>query len=135
MRGVLADVNIEGRIDYLMALVRSAPWKDLWDELGLSYETFADVGLSPHASDAQIWQYCQDAGYVLITSNRNRDRPDSLEATIRERNAGDSLPVLTIANAERLRTDHSYAKRIAESLVDVLIRIETVRGTGRFYLP
>ncbi|HJT35736.1 MAG TPA: hypothetical protein VJ783_27150 [Pirellulales bacterium] len=135
MTGVLADVNIEGHVDYLMALVRAAPWKDLWDELDLVYATFGEVGLSAQATDAEIWQRCQDLGYVLITSNRNRDRPDSLEATIRERNAEDSLPVLTIANAERLRASHSYAQRVAESLVDVLIRIETVRGAGRLYLP
>lgn len=43
--------------------------------------------------------------------------------------------VFTIANTERLRSSREYAQSIAESLMDALIRIETLRGTGRLYLP
>lgn|SRR5487761_1087352 len=135
LTGVLADVNIEGHVDYLMALVRAAPWVDLWQELELAYATFADVGLHHQSPDAEIWQVCQDMGYVLITSNRNHDDADSLEATIRARNTERSLPVFTIANTERLRYNRDYAQSVAEGLVDALIRIETLRGTGRLYLP
>lgn len=135
VKGVLADVNIEAHVDYLMALVRSAPWIDLWQELGLAYVTFADVGLEREAPDAEIWQRCQDTGHVLVTSNRNRDRPDSLEATIRARNTESSLPVLTIANTDRLRRDREYAHRIAVNLLGTLIDIEAARGAGRLYLP
>ena len=131
--GVLADVNIEGHVDYLMALVRAAPWLDLWQELELAYATFADIGLDRSAPDDDIWQRCQDGGYVFVTNNRNRDRPDSLEATIRTRNTERSL--LTIANTERLRHSRDYAQSVAESLMDALIRIETLRGAGRLYLP
>ena len=60
---------------------------------------------------------------------------DSLEATIRARNTERSLPVLTIADTERLRHNRDYAQSIAEGLVDALIRIETLRGAGRLYLP
>lgn len=62
--GILADVNIEGHVDYMMALVRAAPWLDLWQELGLIYATFADVGLDRGAPDDDIWQRCQDGGRV-----------------------------------------------------------------------
>jgi hypothetical protein len=135
VKGVLADVNIEGHVDYLMALVRAAPWADLWQELALHYSTFDDLGLGHGAPDVVIWQRCQDEGYVLITNNRNDDCPDSLEATIRARNTERSLPVLTITDTERLRHSHNYAQRIAESLIDALLRIDTLLGSGRLYLP
>lgn len=133
--GVLADVNIEGHADYLMSLVRSAPWVDLWAELELSYTKFEDVGLSREASDAEIWQFCQQNGLVLLTNNRNDEGPDSLQAAIRARNTESSLPVLTIGDIERLRRSPHYAQSVAESFIDTLLRIETLRGTGRLYLP
>jgi hypothetical protein len=55
VQGVLADVNIEAHVNYLMALVQAVPWLDLWQELGLVYARFADVGLKRDAPDADIW--------------------------------------------------------------------------------
>lgn len=133
--GVLADVNIQGHVDYLMSIVRSAAWGDLWQELALTYSAFDDVGLAPDAADDEIWQCCQDGGYVLITNNRNRDRNTSLESVIRARNTERSLPVFTIADTERLRHSREYGQRVAEALIDTLMRIETLLGTGRLYLP
>lgn len=133
--GILADVNIEGHANYLMSLVRSAPWVDLWAELELTYYTFDDVQLDREASDAEIWQYCQRHGLVLLTNNRNGEGPDSLEAAIRSRNTESSIPVLTVGDIERLRRSRDYAQSVAESLIDTLLRIGTLRGTGRLYLP
>lgn len=133
--GILADVNIEGHANYLMSLVRSAPWADLWTELELTYCTFDDVQLDREATDTEIWQYCQRHGLVLLTNNRNDEGPDSLEAAIRARNAQSSVPVLTVGDIERLRRSRDYAQSVAESLIDTLLRIETLLGTGRLYLP
>lgn len=72
---------------------------------------------------------------MLITSNRNRASADSLEATIRSRGTEDSLPVLTLADPERLRSDRQYAGRVVVSLIQTLLDLESVRGTGRLYLP
>jgi len=69
-----------------------------------------------------------------VTNNRNEDDAESLQATISARNTLDSLPVLTIADTERLRSSRDYAERVAESLLDVLLRIDELRGTGRLYL-
>ncbi|HQU42347.1 MAG TPA: DUF5615 family PIN-like protein [Pirellulales bacterium] len=135
VRAVLADVNIEGHVDFVMALVQAAPWSEFWQALGLGYLRFSEVGLDPGASDADIWQLCQNAGYVLVTNNRNEDDADSLQATIRVRNTEQSLPVLTIGDTERLRNNRDYAQRVAEGLVDALLRIEELRGTARLYLP
>lgn len=133
--GVLADVNIQGHVDFLMKLIRSDEWIEFWQFLNLTYVTFGDVGLRHDSRDADIWQHCQDQGYVLITSNRNREGADSLEATIRSRRTAESLPVLTLADTERLRHDRLYAGRVAVALLQTLLDLDAVRGAGRLYLP
>ncbi len=122
-------------MDHLILLMQSEPWKVFWDHLHLDYFHFADVGLALDSPDAVVWQTCQERELILLTDNRNLDGADSLEATIRARNAPDSLPVFTIANVQRLGQSHVYALQVVESLVDALLRIDTLRGTGRLYLP
>ena len=99
MRGILADINVVGQRDALLSIWTSDTWRDFWDGPGLSVETFRTLGLSDTASDALIWRTCQREGLVLITGNRNDDGPDSLEATIRNENQPESLPVITIGDA------------------------------------
>ena len=135
LKGVLADVNIEGQVDHLLAIVQAAPWDGLWRDLGLAYAKFGDVGLDRRAPDAEIWQLCQDEEWLLITDNRNRDSADSLEATIRAHNTIHSLPVLTVANVQRLRQSRDYAEEIVISLFGILLDLENLRGAGRLYLP
>jgi hypothetical protein len=135
VKGILADINIQGHVEYLSALMKGEPWKEFWDDLGLEHATFDDLNLPHDATDAEIWEICQDREYVLITRNRNEDGPDSLEATIQAQNTAESLPVLTIADTERLLHSSEYAHRVVESLLDVLMRIDGLRGTGRLYLP
>ncbi|HJT35770.1 MAG TPA: hypothetical protein VJ783_27320, partial [Pirellulales bacterium] len=91
-------------------------------------------GLDRRAADVEIWQQCQDDGWLLITDNRNENDENSLEATLRTRGTGDSLPVLTISNSQRLRQNREYAERVVESLFGILIDVENLRGTGRLYL-
>ena len=71
----------------------------------------------------------------MITGNRNDDGPDSLEATIRNENQPDSLPVITIADTDRVLQDRPYAHTVAERLLEKLIAIDDFRGTGRIYFP
>jgi hypothetical protein len=135
VKGILADINIGGHVDYLVSLMQLGTWNSIWSELNLQYARFGDVGLAPDAKDSAIWQFCQADGYVLITGNRNEDDIDSLQATIRARNTAQSLPVLTVSDPERLRKDREYADRLIESLLDALLDIESLRGTGRLYIP
>lgn len=86
-------------------------------------------------SDAVLWDVCQREQLVLITANRNADAPDSLEATLRARNAAESLPVLTLANPQRMVRSRAYAERVAARMLDYLMNIDGVRGAGRLYLP
>jgi hypothetical protein len=135
MRGIVADANIEGQVARLVGYIRATGWAEFWDHLGLVLETFANVGLTDGAPDAEVWRTCQRERLVLITANRNDDGPDSLESTIRTENTPDSLPVLTIGNAMALRRSADYAERVVARLIEYLIDIDRHRGAGRLYLP
>jgi hypothetical protein len=58
-----------------------------------------------------------------------------LELVIRTENKADSLPVVTLANSERILNDRPYAEKTAEKLLDYLTRIGDFRGAGRIYVP
>jgi len=131
----LADAHIIGHFRALMAACNGPEWGEFWRELGLPVLYFDDVGLRPNASDAEVWRLSQSRGLVLVTANRNEAEPDSLEATIRAHGSTTSLPVLTLANPERVLHDRGYAERVAGRLIESLIEIERLRGTGRLYLP
>jgi hypothetical protein len=135
VKGILADANAVGYVEYLVRIMQAESWLEFWQGLGLSLRRFADVGLSTASSDRDIWLKCQSEQLILITDNRNEDSPDSLQATIRQLCAPDSLPVFTIANLDRFRRDRTYAERVVASFYDYLLRIDQVLGTGRLYLP
>jgi hypothetical protein len=135
VKGILADINVLGPVEDLVQRMQAQPWTEFWQSLGLVLVRFEDIGLAVEASDLEIWRRCQEEQLVLITDNRNGYSPDSLEATIRLHNTADSLPVFTIAALRRFRKDRSYANRVLESLFEYLLRIDSVRGTGRLYLP
>lgn len=135
MKGILADANIIGPIDALVHQMQTGEWFDLWAGLELVFRHFDDVGLSPDASDLEIWQICQAEQLILITDNRNKKSADSLEATIRLHNQPDSLPVFTISDMTKFGANRIYAEKVLEHLYDYLLRIDEVRGTGRLYLP
>jgi hypothetical protein len=135
VKGILADVNAVGHIEALVRRMQAEPWAEFWAALGLALVRFEDVGLSPSATDADIWRKCQAEELVLVTDNRNRDSSDSLEATLRQYNRPDCLPVFTIGNLDKFRTSARYVEKVVESLYEYLFRIDEVRGTGRLYLP
>ena len=86
MRGILADINVGKQRRAILAIWATDTWRDLWNALALSVASFPSLGLSYDASDALIWETCQREGLVLITGNRNKRGPDSLEAVIQHEN-------------------------------------------------
>ena len=90
--------------------------------------------LSRESPDVLIWRTCQREQLILIAENRNADAPDSLELVIRAENQPESLPVVTLADPRRITRDRLYAQAVAERLLDYLMRIDEVRGTGRIYV-
>jgi hypothetical protein len=132
---LLADVNVQGHVARLIALMQGPYWRELWDHLQIRSVAFQDIGISPDDTDAHVWEACQQQQLYLLTNNRNDDGPDSLEATIRARSSPENIPVFTFADADSILHDRDYAERVIESLYDYLLRIDSVRGTGRLFLP
>jgi hypothetical protein len=135
VKGIVADANIQGQVEHLARRMQAEPWTDFWQALGLALLRFEDIGLSPSATDLEIWNVCPAEQVVLITDNRNLESEDSLEAVIRRNNTPGSLPVFTIADMSEFRMSGLYVDRVAEALLDYLLRIDDVRGAGRLYLP
>jgi hypothetical protein len=135
VKGLVADANIQGQVEYLVPAMEAEEWADFWQVLGLRLDRFEDVGLTTAATDLEVWNVCQTQELILITDNRNLDSEDSLEATIRRHNTPGSLPVFTIADLYEFRTNNSYVQQVVEALYDYLLRIDDIRGTGRLYLP
>jgi hypothetical protein len=135
VKGILSDLDVRGQLNKLVHFLRDGEWQPLWDALHLQVFSFADHRLSDRESDARVWQVCQAEQIILVTGNRNRDGPDSLEATIREKNTDECLPVLTLVDPKRVMNSHSYAERVALRMLEYLLDMENLRGTGRLFLP
>jgi len=134
---ILADNDVGGAVAALRRILESEEWAEFSATLALrfvEFVEFVDVGLTRDASDRVVWQTCQEVGAVLVTGNR-ASGDDSLEQTIRDHAEADSLPVVTIGDPQRLVRDRAYASECAMRLLDLLERIETLRGTGRLFIP
>jgi hypothetical protein len=59
VKGLLADVNIQGHVDSVVVVMQTEPWKLFWDHLQLHYYHFVDVGLALDTLDSIVWQTCQ----------------------------------------------------------------------------
>ena len=135
MVGILADINVQGHLNFLLHVWESKDWREIWESLSLSIHTFEDFGLNKNTSDKALWEECQNRKIALITANRNDDGPDSLEATIRNQNNPNSLPVFTLGDADRVFEDKGYAARTAIQLLQYFLDIDSVLGTGRLFVP
>lgn len=135
MIALLVDANLDGHGELLHARLRTDTWREFADALQIQVLHFEDIGLDRTAPDDVVWRLCQVRGLYLLTANRNRESPDSLEAILRREGMPDSLPVLTFADAERLYRSTAYLDRVIEKLLDYLLNRENLRGTGRLYLP
>lgn len=135
MRGLLSDHNIHGQVAVLATILESPAWRELWSALQLTVLTFSHLGLDRESSDRTIWEICQQQQVILLTANRNNDGPDSLEATIQALHQPDSLPVFTLADANRIMRSRDYAEQTAVRLLEYLLNIDLVRGSGRLFLP
>ena len=135
MLRIMSDNDVRGHVARMMDICQSTYWAELWRDLDCVLCTFEDFQLRADANDATIWQTCQDNETLLITGNRNADDPESLESTIRQWNTADCLPVLTLADPDRIGRDGQYAQLVVERLFEILMDLDALRGTGRLYLP
>ena len=54
MQGILADINAEGILSVLVRIWLSDASRDTWQDLRLSIQDFASLGLPPDSSDKVI---------------------------------------------------------------------------------
>ena len=137
MRGLLADVNVQGHVQYLSRVLES---RGLWAvllELKLHLVTFSDLQLPHDIDDRLLWNYCQQEGWVLFTENRNYDGPDSLQATLDDSWRSGNLPVLTLSNKTRFEHEPEYANRVADDVAELLFGIMELNycDQPRIYVP
>lgn len=129
---LLADHDTHGQAEWLFSGLIQMGWTELLD---LQLTTFAEQGLSENLSDAAIWQHCQNHQLILLTANRSMHESESLEATLREANMPDALPVITLADPQRVRSDVSYRRRCVLRLAEILFDLDIYRGSQRLFIP
>jgi hypothetical protein len=132
---LLIDANIEGQGARIWVRMQAPEWREFAVALNLTFRTFREVGLDHASRDDVVWRFCQAQGYYLLTSNRNDESDDSLEATLRREGMPTSLPVFTIARPDRVVESAAFLDRVVEKLFDHLLDADTIRGAGRLYLP
>jgi hypothetical protein len=137
MPGLLADVNVQGHLAYLVRLIEHLGLSEIMSDLGLSFVTFPDLGLDRGIDDRTLWTYCQGNDWVLFTDNRNRESDDSLQATLDDSWRVGHLPVVTLANKPKFENNAAYARQVAEDLTELLFTVfhEGVRDQPRVFLP
>lgn len=134
--GILLDVNIGHKFARLVRReYHGEQWQKVWRGLALPVLTLSALGLRDDTPDDLVWETCQQQGLVLLTCNRNRDGEHSLEAAIRLHNRPDSFPVFTVSDPSRFGADHAYDARLARDLIEYLVGIDQLRGTGRLFVP
>ena len=131
---ILTDNDVIGAVKVLRRILASPVWGDMTATLELQFMELQDVALPANAPDVAVWQRSQEVGALLITGNRASGE-GSLDRTIAEQAGPASLPVLTVGDPRRVIRDPVYARECALSLLDFVERIETLRGTGRLFIP
>jgi hypothetical protein len=128
---VLIDHNIEGQATRLWETILAEGWLN-W--VTIRFITFEEVKLPIESSDRVVWRFAQKNKMIILTANRKMKGEDSLEETIRDENTIDSLPVITIANVDKMR-ERGYRERCTARLIDLVIDPENLKGVGRIYIP
>ncbi|MBD2093244.1 ACP S-malonyltransferase [Microcoleus sp. FACHB-1515] len=128
----LIDHNLKGHALIFFGAIASQGWLDV---VPIRFVTFLEMELSIDSDDRTVWQLAQENQMVLLTANRSMKGKDSLEQVMREENTSASLPVVTISNADRLLNDSEYRNRCIESLIEIVLDIDSYRGARQIFIP
>ena len=122
------DRNLGGHAEILLGNIASQGWLNL---LPIRFVTFKQMNLS-----IELFGELRSANQmILLTANRSMKGEDSLEQVIREENTVDSLPVITIGDADRFLADRVYRNRCVDRILEILLDIETWMGVDRLFVP
>jgi hypothetical protein len=137
MRGLLADVNVQGHLPYLRQLMANLGLWPVLAALNLELATFRDLELPQGLDDRTLWNHCQEHEWTLFTENRNHDGPDSLQATLMDSWRTGHIPVLTLANKSKFDHSRAYAEQVAIDVAELLFGIEhgEYRDQPRIFVP
>jgi len=127
----LIDHNLKGHALVFFGAIATQGWLDI---VPMQFVTFAEMDLSINSDDRTVWRLAQENQMILLTANRSMEGKDSLEQVLREENTSESLPVITVSNADRLLNDSEYRGRCVESLVEIVLDIDTYRGARRIFI-
>jgi hypothetical protein len=128
----LIDHNLKGHALVFFGAIASEGWLDI---VPIRFVSFAEMDLLIDSDDRLVWRIAQKNQMILLTANRSMKGKDSLEQVMREENTSESLPVITVSNADRLLNDSEYRGRCVESLVEIVLDIDTYRGARRIFIP
>lgn len=128
---ILLDSDLQGYGDFIEVGWRETGWDQL---LHIEFKRLRDFGLPANLPDQEVWRFVQQQGYLLMTSNRNREDDTSLQATIERENTPESLPIMTIPDKESLLLA-AYRQRVAYGLADILLYPTDYLGAGRVFVP
>jgi hypothetical protein len=128
----LIDHNLKGHALVFFGAIASQGWLDI---VSIQFVTFDEMNLPINSDDRVVWQLAQKNQMILLTANRSMKGKDSLEQVMREENTSASLPVITVSNADRLLNDSEYRGRCVESLIEIVLDIDTYLGARRIFIP
>jgi hypothetical protein len=128
----LIDHNLKGHALIFLGAIASQGWLDI---VSIRFVLFTEMDLAIDSDDRVVWRLAQENQMILLTANRSMKGKDSLEQVMREENTSKSLPVVTISNADRLLNDSEYRGRCVESLVEIVLDIDSYRGARRIFIP
>jgi hypothetical protein len=128
----LIDHNFKGHARILLGSIASQGWLDF---VQIRFVMFEEVGLSINSIDRVVWRVAQENQMILLTANRSMKDKDSLEQVMREENTQNSLPVVTVGNADRVLNDSSYRERCVDRIVEIAIYKVNYMGARRVFIP
>lgn len=128
----MIDHNLKGHALVFLGAIASQGWLDI---VPIQFVTFGEMNLSIDSDDRVVWRFAQENQMILLTANRSMRGKDSLEQVMREENTSESLPVITVSNADRLLNDSEYRARCVESLLEIVLDIDTYLGARRIFIP
>jgi hypothetical protein len=128
----LIDHNLERHAVILLGNLASQGWLEV---IPIRFASFQEVELDIDSNDRMVWRVAQANQMILLTANRKMKGKDALEKVLREENKPDSLPVITIGNADRVLDERAYRDQCLDRLLEIVIDVENYRGVGRLFIP
>jgi hypothetical protein len=128
---ILADHNLEGQAILLLGTLVKQGWVEL---LELQLLTFFEARLPIDSDDRTVWRFVQENQMLLLTGNRSMKGTNSLEEVIRRENRANAIPVITVADVDRL-DERNYREKCASRLIEIILDLDIYYGSGRLFIP